>query len=71
MTCNFPYNPTLKGMSYQPNGMLTLQFGKYARTYADVPRELAYKLAYSKTASEVLSVFANQIKKKFKVCLVK
>lgn len=70
MTCNFHYNPTLKGMTYS-NGTLTLQFAKQARTYAEVPQELAYKLAYAKTASETLQIFANHIKKKFKVISVK
>lgn len=53
-------------MTYS-NGTLTLQFAKQSRTYSEVPKELAYKLAYAKTASETLRVFANEIKKKFKV----
>lgn len=57
-------------MSYK-DGVLTLRFAKQSRTYADVPTELAYKLAYSKSARETLSIFANQIKKKFKVINVK
>lgn len=57
-------------MTYS-NGTLTLQFAKQSRTYSEVPQELAYKLAYAKTASETLQIFANHIKKKFKVISVK
>lgn len=56
-------------MTYS-NGTLTLQFAKQSRTYSEVPKELAYKLAYAKTASETLRVFANEIKKKFKIIKV-
>ena len=69
MTCTFPLNKTLIGMEYS-NGILSLQFGRYRRTYEGVDSATAYRLAYSKSASDVMSVFSNEIKGKFKVVSV-
>jgi hypothetical protein len=69
MTVTFHKNPLLIGMSYEGT-TLSLQFGKYRRTYAEVPQSLAYRLAYAKSASETMSVFANEIKGKFNVLQV-
>ncbi len=70
----FPINPVLAGMTYRGEE-LTLVFkkkqGTQERTYADVPAQVAYGLFYKKTASEVLSYFAKNIKNKFKVIGVK
>lgn len=74
LTTTFPINPVLAGMTYQED-KLTLVFkkkqGTQQRTYAEVPKEVAYKLVYAKSASELLSVFATKIKKQFKVVEVK
>ena len=69
-SCTFPYNPVLESMRYTGQE-LTIVFkkkdGKQERTYAEVPKEIAYGLLYKKTASEVLSFFAKEIRQKFKV----
>ncbi len=74
LTTTFPINPVLAGMTYQGE-QLTLVFkkkqGTQQRTYAEVPKELAYKLVYSKTASDLLGTFAKEVKNKFKVIEVK
>lgn len=69
MQVTFPINKTLKGMEYS-NGILSIQFGLYRRTYEGVPSELAHRLAYSKSASDTMSTFSNEIKGKFKVISV-
>lgn len=60
-----PYNPTLSAMRYH-NEVLTITFKKakgliQERNY-NVNQALAYKLFYTKTASECLKVY-NEIKK--------
>lgn len=71
--CVFPYNPVLAGMSYN-NNELTLEFkkktGNEKRTYAEVPTVVAYTLLYKRTGSDVLSYFANHIKKQYTVLRV-
>lgn len=58
-----PYNPVLNAMSYS-NETLTLQFKKQSRTYANVPKEIAYGLFYSKTPANYFNEF---IKNKYEV----
>lgn len=74
ITTTFPYNPVLAGMRYQGEE-LTLVFkkkqGTQERTYAEVPAQVAYKLVYAKSASELLSWYAKEVRKKFKVINVK
>ena len=60
----------LLAMSYAGTD-LTIQFNKYARTYADVPQLLAYKLFYTKTGRNCMEVYSREIKGKFKVKQVK
>lgn len=60
-----PYNNILKSMTYH-NEVVTIEFKKlnYKRSY-NVNQLLAYKLFYTKTASDCLKVY-NQIKKEGK-----
>ncbi len=64
----FPYNPVLVSMNYKGTE-LTLTFrkkqGTQDRTYAEVPATVAYGLLYKKTASELLSYYAKEVRKKF------
>jgi hypothetical protein len=69
MQVTFYKNPLLIGMTYE-GGTLSLQFGRYRRVYDGVPQSLAYRLAYSRSASDTMSVFANEIKGKFEVIAV-
>ena len=55
-------------LSTADEGDLSITFKKgQIRTYHNVSKEIAYKLYYKQTASEVLSFYSNEIKKKFKV----
>lgn len=63
----FTPNSVLNSMNYA-NEILTLQFKKQSRTYANVPIEIGYGLFYSKSP---LKYFNENIKKKFKVIEVK
>lgn len=64
------FNPYNKGLSFMPTdeGDLSITFKKgQIRTYHNVTKEIAYKLYYKQTASEVLSFYSTEIKNKFKV----
>jgi len=65
-----PYNNVIKSMSYH-NEVITIEFKKqnYKRSY-NVDMLLAYKLFYTKSASECLKVY-NEIKQKCTVLTVK
>lgn len=57
----FPPNPVLKSMTYNDD-KLSIEFKKgQIRTYLTGPK-LAYKLFHSKTASESLAIYSNEIK---------
>lgn len=61
MTCTLA-SSVIKSMEYS-NEILTLKFTKYTKRYFDVPKEIAYKLTYTR---EPLQVFNTFIKNKFK-----
>ena len=73
ITCKFPYNPVLDGMSYA-NEVLTIGFKKglkvQYRSY-NASKEVSYKLFYSKTAAGCLKIYSNDIKGKCEVIDVK
>lgn len=69
-----PYNPVLSFMKYDKE-VLTLGFKKpnnsiQTRSY-NANSGIAHKLAYCKSAKEVLSFYSNEIKKKCTVLTVK
>jgi hypothetical protein len=78
MERSFPINPVLRSMAYR-NGELTIEFFKRSgngvriekRQYGEVPQDIAYGLYYKKTAPEILSYYAKQIRKKFKLLSIK
>jgi len=65
-----PYNTVIKSMTYH-NEVITIEFKKqnYKRVYS-ISMELAYRLFYTKSASECLKVY-NEIKQKCTVLTVK
>lgn len=70
MVREFPINPALRSMAY--NGQeLTIVFNRKGRLeerhYAEVPREIAYGLYYKQAVPEILSYYARNIRKKFKL----
>lgn len=66
MYCKFHPNPVLTYMEYVGTD-LSIRVGRKVRTYSDVPRELAYRLAYSRDASSAIYTYSTEIKGKFKV----
>lgn len=66
--CVFPHNPVLISMSIDGEKM-TLEYrkkiGSEKRTYDEVPTLISYGLFYKKTAKEVMSYYAKNIRKKF------
>jgi hypothetical protein len=78
MVIRFPINPVLESLSYA-NDNLTLVFKKkiegkvllQSRQYENVPKEVVYPWIYKKSASEVLSYYAKNIRKKFKLISIK
>lgn len=72
----FPSNKLLDYMKYNSDtGVMFLCFKKgkerQIREYNNVPIEVAYKLFYSASATDVISNFSNQIKGKYQVLTVK
>lgn len=65
----FPYNPVIKSMEYNgPVQELTIYFANGSvKTYAEVPSEKFYKIFYMQTLKEMLSYYAKEMRKKFKV----
>jgi hypothetical protein len=67
----FSSNTVLKGMSYN-NDVLSIEFKKgQIRRYNKVPPPIAYKLFYTTTGSQALTIYSNEIKGKFEVLTVK
>ncbi len=73
MEHSFPYNPTLISMSYS-NDILSITFrkpklpkGMQVRSYYDVPKEIAYQWVYKQSVSDILSYYAKNIRKKYKL----
>jgi len=67
----FNSNKVLKSMNYH-NNLLSIEFKKgQIRQYCKVPPPIAYKLFYTTTASQALTIYANEIKGKFEVLTVK
>lgn len=65
MECNLP-SSVMKSMSYHGT-TLTIQWNKSIRQYQNVPKEIAYQLAYSKRP---LKTFNQLIKNKYKVTIL-
>lgn len=71
ISTEFKPNKVLKAMSYN-NNVLSVYFKKgQLRQYDQVPPPVAYGLFYTKTASQTLEYYSNNIKGKFTVLTVK
>lgn len=71
LTCNFLPNTVLKGMTYNAGSLKILFCKGQEREYINVPPPIAYGLFYTKTATETLSYYSNNIKGKYTVLTVK
>ncbi len=68
MQFTFPYNAVLVSMAYtDATEELTLVYRKDMKTkrYRNVPAAIAYGLFYKTTASDMLSFYAKNIRKKY------
>jgi len=67
----FDPNKVLRSMAYN-NEVLSIEFKKgQIRQYNKVPPPIAYKLFYTTTGAQALTIYANEIKGKFEVLTVK
>lgn len=75
---DFPKNPVLLGMEYNPEiGLFRLSYRatKYrpalSKTYAEVPSKVAAPFMYKVTAKDLIDHFNKNFKKRFSVISVK
>lgn len=70
MEKSFPINPVMQCMSYKDT-ILSITFirqgKKETREYMDVPVEVAYSWFYKQTVKDILSYYAKNIRKKYKL----
>lgn len=67
ISTTLPKNNVITQMSYH-NEMLVIMFKKgQERSYSGVPAPVAYGLYYTKTGSECLAYYSNNIKGKYTV----